>query len=118
MECPKCQAGEMERVLFEGIEVDRCPGCGGIWFDAGEAEALKKFKDAADMDTGDALAGLAYDTLENIACPRGHGTMKMVVNPDLLHIYFELCTTCNGVWFDAGEFTDYTKGDVAALFKF
>ena len=117
MECPKCRAGKMEQVLFEGIEVDRCPGCGGIWFDAGEAEALKQFEDVAEIDTGDALGGLKYDMLENVACPRGHGTMKMVVNPRLLHIHFELCSTCNGVWFDAGEFTDYAKGDVAAIFR-
>ena len=117
MECPKCHTGEMEQVVFEEIEVDRCPGCGGIWFDAGEAESLKQFKSATEIDTGDALAGLEYDTIENVDCPRGHGTMKTVVNPNLLHIYFETCLVCSGVWFDAGEFADYTKADVAALFR-
>jgi len=117
MECPKCHTSEMELVVFEGIEVDRCSGCGGIWFDAGEAESLKQFKSATEIDTGDALEGLEYDSIENIDCPRGHGKMKTVVNPSLWHIYFEMCSVCNGVWFDAGEFTDYAKGDVAALFR-
>lgn len=117
MECPKCHASEMELVVFGGIEVDRCPGCGGIWFDAGEAEALKKLKSATEIDAGDALSGLEYDNIENVACPRGHGKMMTVVNPDMLHIYFETCSECNGVWFDAGEFTDYAEGDVADLFK-
>jgi Zn-finger nucleic acid-binding protein len=117
MECPKCHTNEMKLLVFEGIEVDRCPSCGGIWFDTGEAESLKQFKSATEIDTGDAPAGLEYDGIENVDCPRGHGQMKTVVNPGLLHIYFEACSTCHGAWFDAGEFTDYAKGDVAALFK-
>ena len=117
MECPKCRVGEMETVVFEGIEVDRCPGCGGMWFDAGEAETLKQFTNAAEIDTGDGLAGLRYDSIENIGCPRGHGQMATVVNPSLLHIYFERCSVCKGIWFDAGEFTDYSKADVGALFN-
>ena len=116
MECPKCHTSEMELVVFEGGGVDRCPGCRGIWFDAGEAEALK-FKSATEIDIGDALSGLEYDSIENVDCPRGHGKMKTAVNPSLLHIYFEMCSMCNGVWFDAGEFADYVKGDVADLFR-
>ena len=81
MKCPKCRVGEMENVVFEGIEVDRCPGCGGMWFDAGEAETLKQFTNAAEIDTGDGLAGLKYDSIENVDCPRGHGRMATVVIP-------------------------------------
>jgi len=117
MECPKCHAREMEQVVFEGIEVDRCPGCGGIWFDAEEAQALKKFKSATEIDAGDALRGLEYDSVENVNCPRGHGKMMTVIHPDMLHIYFETCSECKGVWFDSGEFTDYAEGDVADFFK-
>jgi Zn-finger nucleic acid-binding protein len=117
MECPKCSVGEMENVVFEEIEVDRCSGCGGMWFDAEEAEALKQFTNAAELDTGDELAGLEYDSIENIDCPRGHGRMSTVVNPSLLHIYFERCAVCGGIWFDAGEFADFSRADVAALFN-
>jgi Zn-finger nucleic acid-binding protein len=116
MECPKCRTGEMEPIVFEGVEVNRCPNCGGLWFDTGEAESLK-LASAAAIDTGDALASIEYDSIENVACPRGHGQMETVVNPAMLHIYFEACPVCHGVWFDAGEFTDYVRGDVAALFK-
>ena len=40
MQCPKCSAA-MEKVVHEGIEVDRCTGCGGLWFDMLEHEDLK-----------------------------------------------------------------------------
>ena len=54
---------------------------------------------------------------QNIDCPRGHGRMATVVNPSLLHVYFERCVVCNGIWFDAGEFADYSKAQVIALFS-
>ncbi len=41
MKCPKCGA-DLVKQDNDGIEVDRCPECHGVWFDAGEAEALVK----------------------------------------------------------------------------
>lgn len=32
----------MRSLLFEGIEIDLCPECGGAWLDAGEYAALKR----------------------------------------------------------------------------
>jgi Zn-finger nucleic acid-binding protein len=46
MQCPKCKAS-MEKVVFEGVEVDRCMGCWGIWFDFQEQKQLKQMKGAA-----------------------------------------------------------------------
>jgi hypothetical protein len=39
MKCPKCGA-DLIVEEYHGIEIDRCPECHGIWFDAGEAELL------------------------------------------------------------------------------
>ncbi len=39
MRCPKCD-GTLEAVHFQGIEIDRCAGCGGVWLDAGEMERI------------------------------------------------------------------------------
>ncbi|MDH5805901.1 MAG: zf-TFIIB domain-containing protein [Gemmatimonadota bacterium] len=41
MKCPKCGA-DLVVEEFHGLEVDRCPECNGIWFDAGEAEQVIK----------------------------------------------------------------------------
>lgn len=50
LECPHCDV-PMRRLLVRGpmsvpaerrvMEVDGCQGCGGVWFDAGEVEALR-----------------------------------------------------------------------------
>ena len=52
MNCPKCNAA-MEKVTFEGVEVDRCTRCGGLWFDFQEQQQLKPLKGAAAIDTSD-----------------------------------------------------------------
>lgn len=39
MRCAKC-GGVMETQVFRGQEIERCPGCGGVYLDKGELEAL------------------------------------------------------------------------------
>jgi TFIIB-like protein len=38
-QCPKCP-GKLESYTFEGVVVDRCHECGGMWLDKGELEAI------------------------------------------------------------------------------
>ncbi len=42
MKCPRCGA-DLRVEHYSGIEVERCPECHGIWFDAHEAERLVEF---------------------------------------------------------------------------
>jgi hypothetical protein len=39
MKCPKC-GFDLETVLFQGVNIDRCFHCGGNWLDHGELEQL------------------------------------------------------------------------------
>lgn len=42
--CPKCTDIVMARHFYSPehkIEIDECPGCGGIWFDFGELQKLR-----------------------------------------------------------------------------
>jgi uncharacterized protein len=41
MKCPKCGMDLLE-MDFKGIKIDECSSCHGIWFDAGELEAVAK----------------------------------------------------------------------------
>ncbi len=41
LECPRCD-GKLEGVINEGVEIDVCNTCGGVWLDAGELEQLSK----------------------------------------------------------------------------
>lgn len=37
--CPKC-SGYLEGYTFQGVALDRCNTCGGIWLDKGELETI------------------------------------------------------------------------------
>jgi len=37
--CPKCP-GALETYTFQGVTLDRCHECGGVWMDHGELETV------------------------------------------------------------------------------
>lgn len=120
MNCPKCRSA-MQPASHEGIEIDRCTKCGGLWFDMLEAENLKKLGGADALDTGSAETGQEQNRLEKIECPRDSSAMlRMVVNGQP-HIWYESCPVCYGAYFDAGEFKDFEAHTfmdrVKALFR-
>ncbi len=39
--CPRC-ATALTEVEHEGLKVERCPSCHGVWLDAGELDQLTK----------------------------------------------------------------------------
>ena len=106
MDCPKCHS-EMEKVVFEKIEINRCSHCQGIWFDLHEHEILKKLSHSEAIDIGNPKVGKAYNKITKIKCPVCTTPMIRMVDHQQPHIWYESCATCHGVFFDAGEFTDY-----------
>lgn len=41
LNCPKCD-GTLKELTFEGVVIDQCENCQGVWLDAGELEQLRK----------------------------------------------------------------------------
>lgn len=39
LRCPKC-GRKLEETVYRDVRIDRCTGCGGVWLDPGELEAL------------------------------------------------------------------------------
>ena len=105
MQCPKCHA-EMEEVNYGRLTIDRCTSCKGIWFDIGEAEALKGKWMSEFIDSGNPEVGKKHDKIEDINCPRCGKKMEKVSDKVQPHIWYEACEE-HGMYFDAGEFTDY-----------
>jgi len=44
MKCPKC-GHDLAPIEYQGIHVDRCTSCAGIWLDPGELEQLRDLRD-------------------------------------------------------------------------
>ena len=56
MKCPKC-GYDLVTGAFEGVEIDQCTNCHGIWFDKGEAESLLA------RDSGSAIGSVLKNLL-------------------------------------------------------
>jgi len=48
MRCPKC-GGHLTTSDRHTVQIDQCPDCGGIWFDAGELDLVMKHRDPGFM---------------------------------------------------------------------
>ena len=44
--CPKCE-GTLLEITHEGVQIDRCDTCNGVWLDAGELERLTEREEDA-----------------------------------------------------------------------
>jgi uncharacterized protein len=120
VKCPKCSAA-MESVSYQGVEIDRCTKCAGLWLDMLEGEDLKKLSGSESIDIGSAETGKAQDKIGKIKCPKCSAAMlRMVVNGQP-HIWYEACPVCYGTYFDAGEFKDFKSENfmdtVKAIFR-
>jgi Zn-finger nucleic acid-binding protein len=116
MKCPKCNE-VMEKVVFESVEVDRCTGCCGLWFDALEAEDLKQLAGSERIDVGDRQTGRVFNEERQIDCPKCAVPMIRMVVAEQPHIRYECCKLCGGLFFDAGEFKDFKTKTLADFIK-
>ena len=102
MECPKC-SGTLQPEIHEGVQIDRCEACKGIWFDMGEREELAKVPGSESIDR-EATRRVALDNKARVLCPRDKQQMTRMVHPAKPTVWFESCPNCHGVFLDAGEF--------------
>ena len=116
MQCPKCKSDMDDLEIYEVI-IKRCTDCAGLFFDRSKHEYLKDLKDAEEIDVGDPDIGKAFNKKDNIHCPECSAPMIKMVVPDQPHIWYESCSKCFAVFFDAGEFRDYVEKDVFDYIK-
>ncbi|HIG43212.1 MAG: zf-TFIIB domain-containing protein [bacterium] len=93
MQCPKCD-GPFDAVRIKNVECLRCSTCFGLWLDQTDKQEL-------------------MSAMRKIDCPRCHDAMIQMVDKDQFHIQYEACTTCYGIFFDAGEFRDLKDYTIA-----
>ena len=119
MDCPKCHASMQEVSIntFKGpVVIDRCTQCKGLWFDLGEVELLKKQWMSDYVDSGDRKVGKEQNKIRDIKCPRCGKPMAEFTDPKQPHIQYEGCEE-HGLYFDAGEFTDYKYETLMDYFR-
>jgi Zn-finger nucleic acid-binding protein len=105
MKCPKCKNVEMVAHTHEGVEVDRCTGCGGVWLDPGEITAVLNQQLGPLIEQGE-VTELGEDprlSRRPATCARcGVAMMPMT---GLADVTFDYCAGCRSMFLDAGELT-------------
>lgn len=92
--CPGCST-PMVVERSKGIEIDRCPACRGLWFDA----------DELGTSVGKPLPIPAAKGPSSRGCPRCKTALALA---QMGRVEVDACTTCTGVYLDAGEFSRLT----------
>lgn len=111
----------MRKIDVEGIVIDRCETCGGIWLDLGELRRLLSLRAASGRvaqidpphDPVHDYVPPASDASPSGSTPRARGHcprdgqhLTGVRDPQQPHIEYDLCTHCGGTFYDAGELRD------------
>ncbi len=120
--CPRC-GEETEVKGVQGIAVDRCPNCFGMWFDRGELERIEK-GGGGDMVRLLSM-GSPYDDDEDASqpwndlgrtggraeadCPRCHAAMTRGPDAADTSLVIDMCPACGGVWYDGGEVAQHLE---------
>jgi len=105
MRCPAC-SNMMIVVEHEHIELDYCPDCAGVWFDAGELELLLE-----TMQLEQSILSLdsiltspeVRATEKKRKCPICGKRMKKATVGHEPEVLIDACNRGDGLWFDAGE---------------
>ena len=110
MDCSGC-GGAMTEFELDGVHIDRCDKCGGVWLDDGEAEALAK-QNPSPKDEMQRVKLLLLKQWKTAAqdpkqversCPRCHRKMLRVNYQDIPGLQVETCPDHCGMYLDKGE---------------
>ncbi len=107
MFCPSCKI-ELNKTIFNEVEIDYCPKCLGIWFDK---DKLRQAKDEKDRDLNWVDIDLWQDekkfkvSQSRKVCPSCSVPLYEVKYGDS-KISVDVCNLCEGIWLDRGEFKE------------
>jgi Zn-finger nucleic acid-binding protein len=107
--CVKCNS-ILDKASFQGLEVDLCPKCGGLWLDRGEITRASKLPEAELARLRGLLTGKGgpppVPTEHKAPCPACSGSLAEVV---LGTVHVDYCDKCHGIFLDRGELDQAVK---------
>lgn len=112
MTCPRCEGVELRSAMTkQGVEVDYCRSCGGIWLDKGEIFHFAKHPKALAEALRQASQGAPRGEL---TCPRtGEPMVELKLFDGQLSL--DACPRTGGLWLDRGELEELVAKSEAGL---
>jgi Zn-finger nucleic acid-binding protein len=104
----------MKKAKLEGVLVDKCKVCGGIWLDAGELEMLKYDEGKSDDHLiTEVRSELLEEKMRLITtlglCPKCQEQQINKYNRSGVEL--DQCPACKGMFFDYGELDKVIKAE-------
>lgn len=113
--CGKC-GDEFSTLFLDGMIVDRCTGCHGVWLDAGELDRiLDHGSEDPTMMPAKPLTEAPLDRLVG-SCPTCRLGLEAYPVPGQ-PAHLEICGHCMGVWFDHDEMKLLAHDDVVTWLR-
>jgi Zn-finger nucleic acid-binding protein len=116
-QCPICERQPLGPTTVQGVEIETCARCGGLWFESGKLERFPDRPSArallplaehapgrcrrAGHPISLALVRCAVCGSAPAQCPSCNLRLAMVPTAACA---IDICVRCKGVWLDAGEF--------------
>ena len=98
MRCPRCE-GELQQDKLQGIQVDRCTSCEGLWLDYAELDQLED----TVLDDDHAKGSLMFRSSPGkLRCPRCQQPMR-AFNYRAYELELDFCESEHGWWLDRDE---------------
>ncbi|MFQ5873466.1 MAG: zf-TFIIB domain-containing protein [Dehalococcoidia bacterium] len=98
MQCPRDHT-ELKVEKYQGIEIDRCSKCEGLWLDHPELDRLED----RVLDKDELKGMMEYSPRpSNISCPKCGGKMT-TFNYRAYNLPIDSCDLDHGFWLDKGE---------------
>ena len=99
--CPRCFE-PLKVMTVEGVSVDLCDRCGGLWLDKGEAETLLSKRPLPDFLTRPAARqdSVEFRRQGQRECPRCSTGLQLSA---VEGVQLDGCARCGGVFLDRGE---------------
>ena len=109
--CPKCDYPMGQSWLYRQ-EIERCPGCNGIFLDEGELGdivRLMKLYRSVELEEPEAET-LDGSNRDPYICPADGSTP--MTREDYGGLPVDTCSDCRGVWLDDGELVSLKRTEM------
>jgi hypothetical protein len=109
MNCPRCNTN-CRTEIYEGVEIDRCESCSGVWLDYEEIITILKEREVKfseeEIEAMKSRIGQGMPDAEGqhqVLCPKCDENMRTVNYQANTGVIIDRCPKNCGLWFDQGE---------------
>ncbi|HAP32458.1 MAG TPA: hypothetical protein DCQ14_05330 [Firmicutes bacterium] len=79
MMCPVCNNVDLKMAERQGVEIDYCPKCRGVWLDRGELDKIIEFSTPRSESGGERRPGSFFDDDDRDYNERGRRKRKSLL---------------------------------------